>query len=614
MKFLLVMLLISSQAMALSPWLENLNDPLKQQQLDLRWSAYGGEVNIQFYYDLLEEMEVKVNGGQGDANKAWDLQNHHMTIKSLGGLDLQVPYGMLENITDGALSIDGNLTLNYAGKQHVFSQLTVVPAQRNKPRGEITVLDVLDQSGNRLFHLDHVHALIDHDKKQLVLKNMDVKGTPWLAKQLGIPYIEDQVIAQMHITTDLNVPAGGITDLEYIRGSSCANRPRWSTSVDPNGLDVDVTLLAMSAQYRRSVSGNRIVITPSATLKNSGINNADVPWHSKFSGSFAPHNNDQHPFLNWAMYREIDGRFEQIGRSGIKHAFLTINSNCSLNCGDSHILWPDCEDVYGVGTNDSGGTLGPREEVGAFNGSWRSTGSFFDPNGTGSQTNSSNSTDENRMVVDESKISSSSNQYYISAWYTIRDDIDIYNTMGHRRYNLTDNGSTWSVSSASGFSRGPASDVYVTPGTLDEINLEASKRIVTSQGHLTVAVKVSDEGNGTFRYNYMVENFDFDPRLNEYNIGLPDSNTFTNFVFADIDSDSNNDWTATHANGVLNIAAPVDNEQHWGKLFSFSFTTDAPPTPGILKLGSSSAANSEITASSLLVPTDTDIIFIDGFE
>jgi len=614
MKLLIVMLLISSQTLALSPWLENLNDPLKQQQLDLRWSAYGGEVDIQFYYDLLQEMEIQVNDGQGDANRAWDQQHHRMTIKSLGGLDLQVPYGKLIDVTDGALSLNENLVFSYSGKNHTISQITIVPSKRPKSLGDIARLDVLDQDEQPIFYLDHIHTSLDHDNKRLGLKNIDVKASPYLAKKIGIPYLDGLVIAQMHISTDLNVPSGGITDLSYIRGASCANRPRWSSNIDPNGLDVDVLLVDMSAQYRRTVNGNQIVFTPSARLKNTGINNADVPWYSKFSGSFAPHSNDQHPYLNWAMYREIDGRFEQIGRSGIKHAFLTINENCSLDCFDSHILWPDCEDIYGVGTNDSGGSLGPRDEVNAFNGLWQSTGSFFDPGSTGSQTNSSNGTNENRLVVDEAKISDNNNVYYFSSWYTIRDDVNIYNGMGYRSYEPVDNNNTWTLSNEGSYVTGPASDAYVAPDTLDEINMRASTRITTSEGHLTVAVKVFDLGGGDYRYNYMVENFDFDPRLNQYTLGLPDTSKFTNVVFADIDSDSSNDWSMTHTNNIVTLSAPVDNEQHWGKLFSFSFTTDTAPAVGSLYLQSPSVQNSSIQAPSILVPSFPDLIFEDSFE
>ena len=615
MKFLIVMLLISSQAMALSPWLENLNDPLKQQQIDLRWSAYGGEVDIQFYYDFLSTIEIEVNGGIGDPKKAWKQQNHFMEIKSLGGLDLQVPYGILENITDGALSLEGQLSFTYAGKVHVFSPITIVPAKNKERPGDIAVLHVLDNKNNAIFELTHIHASINHEKKQLLLKNIDVTALQAFAIQLDAPQIAGKVIAQMHISTDLNVPSGGITSPEYIRGATCADRPRWSSNVDPNGLDVDVLLIDAQAQFTRELSGNRVIFTPRAVLKNSGINNADVPWHRKFSVNRPPHNNDQHPFLNWAMYREVDGRFEQLGRSGIKHAFFTVNQRCDLNCFDGQILWPGCEDTYGYGTNDSNSTLGPREEVNAFFGLWESTGSVFDPDADGDEDTLPPSDERERMIIDGAKINDPNNDYYISSWYTIRDDVNIFNTMGYRSYDPVDNNNnTWSLNNEGTFMQGPASDAYVAPNTLDEINMEASTRIVTSEGHLTVAVKIFDEGNGTYRYNYMIENFDFDPTLRQYNINLPNNNSFSKFVFADIDSDNANDWQATHTNDVLSLVAPAGNEQHWGKIFSFSFTTDATPVVGSLELEGVSVDNASITADSILVPATSDLIFENGFE
>ena len=178
------------------------------------------------------------------------------------------------------------------------------------------------------------------------------------------------------------------------------------------------------------------------------------------------------------------------------------------------------------------------------------------------------SDERERMIIDGAKINDPNNDYYISSWYTIRDDVNIFNTMGYRSYDPVDNNNnTWSLNNEGTFMQGPASDAYVAPDTLDEINMEASTRIVTSEGHLTVAVKIFDEGNGTYRYNYMVENFDFDPTLRQYNINLPNNNSFSTFVFADIDSDNANNWQATHTNDVLSLVAPAGNEQHWGENF-----------------------------------------------
>ncbi len=151
----------------------------------------------------------------------------------------------------------------------------------------------------------------------------------------------------------------------------------------------DLFMQTFSMQYSRcsgctGAGGNgQAVFTPSSTLRNN-VNNgstsatiagdplgtsaapytADIPWYSKFSGNFAPYNNDQHPYLIWNLYRlNSDGSIAQIGRSGVKHAFLTLNTSCIENPGDSHILGRGCADVYSVSNNDSNSALGPRSEI-----------------------------------------------------------------------------------------------------------------------------------------------------------------------------------------------------------------------------------------------------------
>lgn len=157
------------------------------------------------------------------------------------------------------------------------------------------------------------------------------------------------------------------------------------------------------------------VFTPSSTLRNN-VNNgstsatiagdplgtsaalyaADIPWYSKFSGNFAPYNNDQHPYLIWNLYRlNRDGSIDQIGRSGVKHAFLTLNTNCIENPGDSHILGRGCANVYSVSNNDSNSALGPRSEIVPASNVWGRCGSVYDTNCDGM----ANATPEGRVKV-----------------------------------------------------------------------------------------------------------------------------------------------------------------------------------------------------------------------
>src|SRR5690606_23535220 len=130
-----------------------------------------------------------------------------------------------------------------------------------------------------------------------------------------------------------------------------ANHITWDGDPAPNGGTYrnDIFMLSTYAQFSRcqGCTGNdgsgNMVITPSATLKNN-VNEgtarptvandplgtstelwtASIPWYQKFTAPSPPYNNDQHPYLIWNMYRtNPDGSFEQIGRSGVKHASLT---------------------------------------------------------------------------------------------------------------------------------------------------------------------------------------------------------------------------------------------------------------------------------------------------
>ena len=64
-----------------------------------------------------------------------------------------------------------------------------------------------------------------------------------------------------------------------------------------------------------TAEGTFELVAPSSSLVNlQGLDGADVPWFTKFTGPFPPYNNDQHPYLIWNMYRiDSNGKMEQIG-------------------------------------------------------------------------------------------------------------------------------------------------------------------------------------------------------------------------------------------------------------------------------------------------------------
>lgn len=611
----IILLVLVSNTYAMSPWLQNLDAKDKQAQIDLRWKAYGGEADLKFMHKKLQDMNITIFPQPQHPEKHWDYNHLVYKVDSSSSLELQIPYGNIENVSSGKLIIQSDFSLSYKNNTINVTSFYLVPDEKPLNKSDIVTFKLVDQNSNHLFTIDSVHIEYDQEKKLLLMSNMDMFASHTLAKLLHYPELEGQVVGQLKTYSHLQIPVGA---MKQVQGSSCAGHPLWppNANTPPPYGQADVALIDIgNIQWMRDIGADKIVIAPSARLKNVGT--ADIPWYQQFTSPQNPYNNDQHPFLNWAIYREIDNRFEQVAYSGVKHAFLTINSNCTINCGDNHILWLGCEDVYGTGNNDSSFALGPRAEIEADTGFWDNCGSFFDPDCIGSHTQSSNTTDENRLVAYNNDLTDINNtQLYMQAWYLIRDDINIFNSMGYRSISPVYNGSIWDMNPGATFTQGAALDNYVAPGTSGP--MQDTSTVETGEGQITVAVKVIDLGNGSYRYNYAIENYEFDPRFISYQMPLSTILSLTDPVFSDPDHDLLNDWQFNHSNGNLSITGNNDNEQDWGMLFSFSFTTNSPPISGQINLIAASTpvlpGNTIVEAGTLIPMSLSDLIFKNGFN
>jgi hypothetical protein len=607
MKVIIILVSFITVNASAKSWLDDIQAENKQQQIDLRWGATGGEADLRFMYEKLKAFNIQINPAPEFPKKHWSDNHLIFPINPKSSLKLQTPYGVINKVTSGKLEIQANISLNFNGKTVAINSLTLVPKHITN-KGDMVNFDVIDDKGHKLFDATSIHIELDLKKNLLKMSNIDLSATKTLAQLLQAPLLENQVIAQLHTYNHLNIPKGAITSIKNIDTLSCASNPIW-----PPAGDVDVQLIAMtSINYMYNVGADQVVLAPSASLKNIGT--ADVAWYDKFSGSFPPYNTDQHPYLNWFVYREIDGRFEQIALSGIKHAFFTINTNCA--CPGGHVLGLGCEDVYGIGNNDSSSDLGPRDELNASTGVWENCGSYFDPKPcSGSQQQSSNATGQNRLKVFKNDLGDVNNtSVYFSSWYVIRDDIDIFNSMGYRSINPVDNGGSWSLTPLGTFKNGPALDNYVPKNSITAT--QSSQTINHNDGHYTVAVKVADLGNGLYRYNYAVENYDFDPRFLNFHIALPAEAQLSDTYFNDPDHNIANDWQFTRTNDVLNIIGSVSNEQDWGMLFSFSYTTDSAPELGVVSIDVAEPLTNAVVSAQALVSSSYsfDVVFKSGFE
>lgn len=592
-----------------APWLQNLLDqPQYASQINRYGFAVGGELRLKLQHDLADVIMMQSTHSEKntrlldyDAYLGGRYQTGHFTVKEVAGLQLFLPLGIFEGVQAGQLFIDGSITLNNNDRKLEFKELRISHAKRPPKAGDMAVLDMTDGDGHVLFHLDNIHTVWEQENSVLRYQHVDVRLSEWLAAQLGKSQSVGRVVGSLQMINAVSLTA----DSAQITGNiqQCSSRPVWPSAQN----HADVKLIALSGEIRNLNSGGtKRIIIPSARLQNIG--DADIPWYRVFTGSFPPHNNDQHPYLMWNLYKQKDGRFTQIAASALKHAFYTTNQQCTLNCGNNNILWPGCRDTYGKLSNDNNLYLAPRSEINPFLGTWDSCGSSFDPECSGQRTHAPGS-DEQRMQIELNDLTDQNASYYLSAWYIIRDDINIYNSMGSRQVAYD---STYAyLNNMGSINEGPAADRWV-PHTGFNMSARTSsfRQLIAGAGHLSVKTKVVDLGGGLYRYHYFVENYDYNPGLSKLRVPLQTGTAVSQYDFNDVDDQSNNDWPLiTHVDG-LQMTAVGNNTINWGYGYTFSLTLTQAPVPGsVILTGESGNGDFSVPA---LVPL-ADLIFADGF-
>ncbi|MEM9553491.1 MAG: hypothetical protein AAGC60_04480 [Acidobacteriota bacterium] len=533
-------------------------------------------------------------------------------------LGLAVDDGVLLGFTSGGLQHQGGFHVAWDGLTEGKASLdgfVLRPAQRGTSTDPRAV-EILGADGAVLFLADMMHYALAVSDSGLDVFNADLRIAPELARRMGEPLLAGTSLGVLSMHASVVWP--GTRPATAADGATpIAGNPPPCNDFDTGDVDVGLTAIGSVSQSVRQ--GGFVGVTPSARLKNVGT--ANVPWYSKFTGPFPPYNNDQHPFLVWALYRLVDGQVHQLGISDVKHAFLTLNISCDPGaCTDSHILGLGCEDVYSEGTNNSYNSLSFRDEVESNLGLWEATGSHFDQNSDGSQDHPNSNPDsgtDHRMLAAEADLDTPGADYYIEAWYVVREDINIFNSMGRERVTPSQSGSgNWSFSVAGGsFEQGPVLDLWVDPiappaGT-------ANSKHDTGQGWVQVAVRTTDLGGGLWRYEYALMNHDFDRKVASVQIPHGGGIVAFDYSFRDVDQDTANDWIPTLDGTAVTFTAPnADAALDWGTMLNVGFTADAAPLERSIVVGASEldSINSFLLTSQAPGPGSGALVFIDGFE
>lgn len=597
------------------------------------WSVAGGEVVIELNQGVLSPLGIEADFvravSKGGTRHLLGYVHGRFEALTIQTLDFRAPGGAIEAFTGGYLQVQGGLELRVDAQKLDLTGFRIAP-HPDRP-GQF---QLLDRSGVSWARLDHGHFELVEGDARLEIRFANLSMSAELAALAGQPEIAGQVFGVAHLSADV-VRTG---ESVGTRGTDQCSAPNWPTDPDFTG-DIVLTDMAnysddpavsmLRCRDCDGTSGGPMVVTPNAELVNEG--SADMPWWRQFTDPEPPYANDQHPYLVWNMYRlSADGRFEQIGASGAKHAFFTVNDDCP--CPGGNILWTGCSDTYSASSNDFDEFLAPRGEIVPVTGQWGRCFSLFDADCDGNQSAEERSDGpfENRMNVLETDLVEPGARYFVEAWYVVRDDVEIFNTMGWREvdpsWNPTTDGGIWTFAAVGDYAQGSVLDAWLDPlaseGNADRAVLE------TPDGTISVAVRASDLGDGTWRYDYVVMNHDF---MRATTAGAePDlqilSNTGLNAVelpraaaanvalidFARADRTAGQDWVAATSANTVRWENPGDTPLDWGTGFRFSLVADRAPGPVTLRLFPD--VEDAPLGATMLGPELPEALFDDGFE
>jgi hypothetical protein len=629
------------------------------------WLAWGGYTRFEFNPDALHLLGVeieRVDGARMRSVGAPGLRYDSVEFPALDTSALEVNHTgrAISGIGGGALRHAGGLVLDTRGGTLDLRGFSLRASADTR-----VGLDVVDAQGRVWFTADHAHYGFEGDAQDVfAMRHMNLRLSASFASLLGAPARAGMPVGgiDFHAQTSASIESATAPD-----GGVC-NAP-WPTPSAPAGISMiygqttwagwsdSIYVKRTSADCTPTSTNCRLVVNADSSLRNSGT--TAIAWYEKFNRNQPgaegvpqpPYANDQHPYLIWNLYRlGSDGRIKQIGVSGVKHAFYTVNFTCNdPGCGPGHVIYPQCEDTYSNYNNDGSTYLGPRSEIIPHSAVWGRCGSIYDQNCDGVNDDGSGAQDlfQYRMNVTESELLpplSAGARYFLEYWYIVRDDSAIYDAMASRQVAFTkaDLGTqppsaNWDVAlvrdvpEGADYHNGPVLSRWVGPVVplVNAVNSELS----TSLGRARIAVKASNAGGGLFRYEFAIANFDYahaqidaahpnEPDLKlasnhgfvRLRVPLAAGTTVSGQRFDDVDTDAGNDWSVSTTAASVTWSAPAGaNSLDWGTLYHFEFISNKPPADMDLDLVATATASEPEKA--YVVPIRFgETIFIDGFE
>lgn len=329
-----------------------------------------------------------------------------------------------------------------------------------------------------------------------------------------------------------------------------------------------------------------------------------------------------HPVIPQNMYRWKGGRFEQIGMSWVKHGFCALQGTLCGACipagsGCPTVLGVGCSDPYSSSLNGSQGDLKSRRGVNAATGGFGSN--YTDPS------SSEPSSLKERIRVARTDLNPAQNagaQYWAEGQYIHPEDAASANDNDNCSYRKFTVGSTWSTTqgypltlSGATIQMQPAINAWKTV----EPSVEIREYQVQGDGLFVVAYNTSDNGNGTWHYEYAVFNMNSDRSGGSFSVPAPPGVNVTNIGFSaplyhsgDQNAgaagyNQNTAWSSGRSADAVNwTTTPFSQDStanaiRWSTLYNFRFDADQPPQVVVATLGLFKPVTASSTVTSVSI-------------
>lgn len=296
-------------------------------------------------------------------------------------------------------------------------------------------------------------------------------------------------------------------------------------------------------------------------------------------------NENTHPVIAQNMFELIDGRFQQIGQSWIKHAWgADTGSKCgTCNPGDYSHMGVNCSDLYDTSGNGGQNRLGAKHDVNPYTGYYQPlVGSLATGNAI-----------YKRLQVHNSDLDPATNpgaKYFVEVQYVHPGDALAHNGDNNVSYRPL----TVSGSAASSFNLTLTGETVVgQPAIMAWKAADPSVMITEAHlpgdGRLYLGTKVTYRGGGIWRYEYAIQNVNAAYAPDSIAIPLPPGSTVSGTSYHDVDYHSgdvqdNTPWGLLIGSSTVRWSAAaqpgsevVQNSLRWGTLYNFRVDVNAPP-------------------------------------